>query len=90
VLPEVGLRVEVGVRIPPDDDELADGVRIPPDEDELAAGVLKGFNEDELADGVLIPPDKLPDTEVEALSNPPAPKLPLLIPLTEHHSMYSS
>jgi hypothetical protein len=81
--------VEVGVQILLDEeDEVADGVRIPPDEEELADGVSKGFDEDELVDGVLIPLEELPDTD--AVPGPPAPNPPLLIPLTEHHSMYSS
>jgi hypothetical protein len=88
VLPESGVRVADGVQIPLDEGvEDVDGVRIPSDEDELAAGVSKGFNEDELADGVLIAPDELPDVDA---ADPPAPNPPLLIPLTEHHSMYSS
>jgi hypothetical protein len=80
--------VEVGVQMPlEEEDEPVDGVRIPPDDDELVAGVSKGFNEDESAEGVLIPPDELPDVDA---AGPPAPKPPLPIPLTAHHSLYSS
>jgi hypothetical protein len=104
--PESRERVEVGVWITvdrdPDEDVgvkvplyevlresvllVEDGVRIPPDEDELAAGVSKGFNDDEPAEGVWITPDTGAGTD--PVYNPSAPLI--LIPLTAHHSMYSS